>query len=428
MRLIQTTLRIIFTLVIAVIAIRSLNYKHLSKLSRSHNLFRQTLFATKADTLVKGYAHTDESKAKISAGNKGKTPWNQGKKHSEETRQRIAEKTKQAALQKKLTMATELGMTLEEFDQHKKDQALIKQQLKKGLLITAPNGTIIPSPNATSLKGGLTEDGRKRISESIKARWQVDAYRQKYTLQKGRQVSQETRQRISEALKMKWQDDDYRLKCTALSISTEQREKISNTLKNKWNDPEFKSKMTANLSYHRSPEWRANVSQKIKDLWNDPVYRSKVIQGYKNTSRVYGGNPNNKKVIYVFKNGTNIDYDPASEYDAYPNSTHDGYFMNKRSNEIKIPAGTYKKQQIDSSSSPTHSHTNTNNNPIISAATRKMTEKDNHRMKVYAKAKQEVKNSISGRSRSIRSMIGDEYWMVEKVRKCIYISVVLLSN
>ena len=47
-------------------------------------------------TAAGGHPHTAESRAKISAANKGKVPWNQGKKHSEETRRRIAEGTRRA--------------------------------------------------------------------------------------------------------------------------------------------------------------------------------------------------------------------------------------------------------------------------------------------------------------------------------------------
>ena len=42
-----------------------------------------------------GRPHTAESRAKISAANKGKTPWNKGLGHSEETKARIRERTKQ---------------------------------------------------------------------------------------------------------------------------------------------------------------------------------------------------------------------------------------------------------------------------------------------------------------------------------------------
>ena len=60
---------------------------------------------------VKGHAHSNESKAKISAANKGNTPWNVGRQHSEETKRRIAEKTREAMLRRKLAKAIELGMS-----------------------------------------------------------------------------------------------------------------------------------------------------------------------------------------------------------------------------------------------------------------------------------------------------------------------------
>lgn len=50
-----------------------------------------------AATKRKGRLHTAESRAKISAANKGRQPWNTGRAHSEETRQRIAEGTRRAA-------------------------------------------------------------------------------------------------------------------------------------------------------------------------------------------------------------------------------------------------------------------------------------------------------------------------------------------
>ena len=43
-----------------------------------------------------GHPHTPESRAKISAANKGKMPWNKGREHTEETRRRISEGTRRA--------------------------------------------------------------------------------------------------------------------------------------------------------------------------------------------------------------------------------------------------------------------------------------------------------------------------------------------
>lgn len=71
-------------------------------------------------TKVLGHPHSDESKAKISAANKGKTPWNYGRQHSEETRKRIAEKTRESILKRKLEKANELGITIEEMENAKK--------------------------------------------------------------------------------------------------------------------------------------------------------------------------------------------------------------------------------------------------------------------------------------------------------------------
>ena len=50
---------------------------------------------------IKGHPHTEESRMKISRANKGKKPWIVGKKHSEETKRKIALKTREAYLRRK---------------------------------------------------------------------------------------------------------------------------------------------------------------------------------------------------------------------------------------------------------------------------------------------------------------------------------------
>lgn len=66
-----------------------------------------------------GRAHTEESRAKISAANKGNVPWNRGRKHSEETRRKIAEATRNAMLARKERQAAERErMRLEEPEQY----------------------------------------------------------------------------------------------------------------------------------------------------------------------------------------------------------------------------------------------------------------------------------------------------------------------
>ena len=105
-------------------------------------------FEVSSNTAV-GHAHSDISKAKISAANKGKVPWNVGKKHSEETKARIAEKTKEAMLKRRVTKALAEGFSsLEAYEEKKKEDKLaIKLEKDK------------------SKVKGLTEAGRKRISD-----------------------------------------------------------------------------------------------------------------------------------------------------------------------------------------------------------------------------------------------------------------------
>ena len=99
--------------------------------------------------IITGHAHSEISKAKISAANKGKVPWNVGKKHSEETKARIAEKTKEAMLKRRVAKALSEGFnSLADFEEKKK-QDKIALKLEK---------------DKTKVKG-LTEAGRKRISD-----------------------------------------------------------------------------------------------------------------------------------------------------------------------------------------------------------------------------------------------------------------------
>lgn len=216
--------------------------------------------------LSSGHPHTVESKAKISAANKGKTPWNVGKRHSEETRQKIIEKTREAIINRKRNLAESMGLTLEEYEEHKKQ---VRRQR-----------------NRKTTSQGLTEDGRKRISESMKRRWADPEYRHNISSLRNHTHTETTRQKISEAIKKKWQDSDYRSKVTdaALSIAPEVRDKISSTLKARWKNPDFRAYMTNSLS-QRDPDWALKISEKIKNKWQDPNYRYAVVSGLSKTNK-----------------------------------------------------------------------------------------------------------------------------------------------
>ena len=109
-----------------------------------------------------GRKHTEESKAKIAKANKGKKPWNVGKKHSEETRARIAERTRIAMAERKQAKLDALGMTIEEYNLSREKKLKEKRKAKA--------------------KGGLTPEGRKKISESVKKRWEDPSFRERYSL------------------------------------------------------------------------------------------------------------------------------------------------------------------------------------------------------------------------------------------------------
>eukprot|EP01038_Epipyxis_sp_PR26KG_P006733 gene6733-9227_t len=222
------------------------------------------LLSSEQEIVVKGGSgrvHNETSRSKISIANKGKAPWNTGIKHSEETKQRIKDKTREAMIKKKEIEAEKLGLTLEQYLEQKKLEKKARAKAKR--------------------KGGLTDDGRKRISESLKRRWQDPQYRLNYTLYNfgNRKHSDETKARISESIKLKWQNETYRN--IPRIVSDETRAKMSVSLKSKWEDPEFRIRMI-NQTYERTPEWKAKISEKIRWKWaNDIVYREAVISGLK---------------------------------------------------------------------------------------------------------------------------------------------------
>ncbi|KAJ1430814.1 hypothetical protein B484DRAFT_418689 [Ochromonadaceae sp. CCMP2298] len=212
--------------------------------------------ARRAPPTALGRPHTESSKAKISAANKGKTPWNVGRQHSAETRAKISEKTRLAALRKKGDKAAALGFSLAEFE------AL--QQTGRDVV------------RKEKLKGGLTEEGRRRISDAMKLRWNAPGFKETYanSTRGTRSHSLETKQRISEAIKLKWQDNEYR-DIDRRAPTAEVRARISATLKARWEEPEFREKMMSQ-SFERTPEWRSLMSEKIREKWTDPEYRNSV--------------------------------------------------------------------------------------------------------------------------------------------------------
>ncbi len=153
-----------------------------------------------------GYTHTRASKAKISAANKGKTPWNKGKARSEQVKARIAEGVRRKNRERFLLKLQELGLTEEEYEQKKKEDRRKKDAERRA---------------RKTENGGyrLTEETKQKISKILKekhAKGEVKKREYSGPFRKGFKHSEETKRKIRESLKKKWAEV-----CTTYSILIE---------------------------------------------------------------------------------------------------------------------------------------------------------------------------------------------------------------
>eukprot|EP01031_Cornospumella_fuschlensis_P033286 gene33286-40269_t len=227
-----------------------------------------------------------EARAKISAANKGKIPWNLNRHHSAETRRKIAESTLRYVYKKKLEKATAIGLTtVEQYEAYLKEE---KRKLKR------------------AKQAEMTEIRRQRMSEIMKLRWQDPAVRAKYN--------------SSRSIPMKPREPNLALVENSRFNETEKRRvphfdewrtKISTTLKKRWEDPEFRQRMIGGLQ-RRHGEWRTALSQSIKAKWMEPEYRDKVsqrirvsIQARSQEKQRHGGT--SAKSVQSSRNHTSVD-------------------------------------------------------------------------------------------------------------------------
>ena len=226
-----------------------------------------------------GYSHTSSSKAKISAANKGKTPWNKGRERSPEERARISAGVRARNHERHLKKLAELGLTEEEWIAKKKEERRKKDAERRAR--RTKNGGYRP-----------TDATKQKISKILKAKWAAGEVkmtkRDPAKARRGFTHTAETRAKISESLRKRWaNDDDYRESMKNKTIvnnsSEETRKKISETLKQKWQDPEFREKMMAKMKTRKSPSgerdqsYRDKVSAAMKAKWQDPEYRAKTL-------------------------------------------------------------------------------------------------------------------------------------------------------
>lgn len=213
-----------------------------------------------------GHCHTPESRGKISAANKGKTPWNKGGNHSEETRRKIAEGAREAARRRKVAMATAMGLSVEEYEKVKRRERNTR---------TEPGE-------------GTTQETRSKISARLRERWKDPVYRQARlsTMPKRQGVkhSEETKQRIRQAVTLKWNDPEYREKITSRVSTEETRKKIGQVIRDQWADPNIRKERMANMS-PKSEEHRKRIAASVKAKWADPDYRARTVERMKASSQ-----------------------------------------------------------------------------------------------------------------------------------------------
>ena len=207
-----------------------------------------------------GRVHSPESRAKISAANKGKKPWNVGVKHSQETRDRIR-------------------------------AGVLRRRKEKGYI---PKPKPIPKPRG----GPLPDEVKSKISEAMKLKWSNETFRAERlaALKESRNVASlrrgaATRVKISESLKRRWEDPAFRER--QMSIRAEKGlDKPSAEVSRAMN--QF---VTSNSLTHLSrpcrvislSKVRMKISKSLKHRWKDEKFRSVMMERIKRRRRS-GGN------------------------------------------------------------------------------------------------------------------------------------------
>lgn len=155
-----------------------------------------------------GRLHTEESRAKISAANKGRVPWNVGKQHSEETRRRIAEGTRKAMQRKaQERMRERERLRAEEPETY---AALLAKEVASDAMKKAAAALKVKQKNEQRRRQAA--ERRQLKPEIFRGGAPTVAVRQRAVASCGRAnftFTAESRAKISESLRKRWQDPEY---------------------------------------------------------------------------------------------------------------------------------------------------------------------------------------------------------------------------
>jgi NUMOD3 motif len=238
-----------------------------------------------------GYSHTQASRAKISAANKGKVPWNKGVNRTDEVKARIAAGVRAKNRERHLQKLQEIGITEEEYEEQKRKERSAKEAERRAR--RTENGGYRP-----------TDETKRKISEILKQKFAAGEIKPRpispVHIRRGFKHSEETRQKISESLRKRWSSDPaYRARMVDVSnrVNTKEevRQKISESLRNKWQtDDTFRNDMMSKIAarkrrvlnadtgtveiVHHDAEHRAKISAAMKAKWQDKEYRERNLQ------------------------------------------------------------------------------------------------------------------------------------------------------
>jgi len=238
-------------------------------------------------TVNGGYSHTKSSRAKISAANKGKIPWNKGKPRSEEVKSRIAAGVRAKNRERFLKKVEDMGLTEEEYEAQKREKRRIKEADRRARRTS--NGGYRPTEETKRKISKILKE--KHAKGEVKPRSQIDPSK----VRKGFTHSEETRKKISESLRKRWRnDEEFRTSMKKSYVSRQDvRERISSSLKKKWQDPEFRSGMMKKMSERKSGKdamnydknHRKKISDAMKRKWQDASYREKTLSSIQKAAR-----------------------------------------------------------------------------------------------------------------------------------------------
>jgi hypothetical protein len=175
-----------------------------------------------------GRPHTAESRAKISAANKGKVPWNTGRAHSPETIELIRARTAEAMRERAAARESWLAAHPDEAAQLAADTEA-RRQVR--LQAQREQRTVARAALQEERAAEKTERAAERAAEAAAAPAPAESARAPRP-----PPTAEVRARIAATLRLRWQDETYRAGRNLPSPSNETRAKLSEAMRQRWRE------------------------------------------------------------------------------------------------------------------------------------------------------------------------------------------------